>query len=139
MHMAGLAFDTETGPVGHSDGDVACHAGADALLSAAGLGDLGQIFGTDDPAWADAAGTVLLGEVARKVREAGWAIQHLSIQVIGNTPRLSPRRQEAERVLTETIGAPVSVAATTTDGLGFTGRGEGVAAMATTVLSRANG
>jgi 2-C-methyl-D-erythritol 2,4-cyclodiphosphate synthase len=135
MHLAGLSWPDEAqGLEGHSDADVAAHAACDALLSAAGLGDLGSNFGTADPAWADASGAALLAETASRVRSAGFEIGNVAIQVIGNRPRLGPRRAEAEAELSAAVGAPVSVSATTTDGLGLTGRGEGVAAIATALV-----
>ena len=134
LRLAGLDWPGQTGLLGHSDADVVAHAACNALFSAAGLGDLGSNFGTDQPEWKGAAGTVLLAEAARRVREAGYVIGNIAVQLVGVRPKLGPRRAEAEAVLTEAVGAPVRLSAATTDGLGFTGRGEGLTGIATAVI-----
>ncbi|MFC4337207.1 2-C-methyl-D-erythritol 2,4-cyclodiphosphate synthase [Salininema proteolyticum] len=132
--LACLDWPSSPGLAGHSDGDAAAHAACDAMLTAAGLGDLGANFGASRPEWAGASGEALLRETVRRLGETRWRVVNLSVQIIGERPKIAPRRAEAEKAMTSVVGAPVRISATTTDGLGFTGRGEGLAATATALL-----
>ena len=135
LWLGGLYWPDEVGLAGHSDGDAMCHAICDALLSAAGLGDIGGKFGTDDPRFAGAHGDVFIAATTELVKGAGFSVSNVSVQLVANTPRLGERRMELEQHLTGLVGAPVSVSATTSDGLGFTGKGEGVAVIATALVT----
>ncbi len=135
LWLAGLEWPDEPALSGHSDGDAVAHAIVDALLSAAGLGDIGTHFGTDHPEYAGAHADAFLSRTLGLLGEAGWLVGNVAVQVQANRPRFAARRAEAEAIISAALGgAPVSVSATTTDGLGFTGRGEGVAAFATAIL-----
>lgn len=136
LRLAGLEWPGEPGLSGHSDGDAVCHAVVDALLSAAGLGDIGALVGVDQPETAGAASTGFVRLALARLAQAGWRPVNVSVQVVGNRPKFAPRRAEAQAVMSELVGAPVSLAATTTDGLGFTGRGEGIAVIANALIER---
>nr|WP_237464961.1 2-C-methyl-D-erythritol 2,4-cyclodiphosphate synthase [Leucobacter luti] len=137
MRLAGLDWPGEPGLSGHSDGDAVCHAVVDALLSAAGLGDIGELVGVDQPGTAGAASTGFVRLALDRLAAAGWRPVNVTVQIVGNRPRFAARRAEAQQAMSELVGAPVSLAATTTDHLGFTGRGEGLAAIATALIEQA--
>jgi 2-C-methyl-D-erythritol 4-phosphate cytidylyltransferase / 2-C-methyl-D-erythritol 2,4-cyclodiphosphate synthase len=135
LALAGLIWPDEIGLDGHSDGDVAAHAICDALLSAAGLGDLGSNFGVADNKYKGATGAQMLSESLAKVAAAGFEIENVSVQIVGNRPKIAPKRAQAISALSKALaGAKVSLAATSTDGLGFTGEGKGLSAIATALL-----
>ncbi|MFD5601055.1 2-C-methyl-D-erythritol 2,4-cyclodiphosphate synthase [Leucobacter sp. NPDC058333] len=136
LRLAGLDWPGEPALVGHSDGDAVCHAVVDALLSAAGLGDIGELVGVDEPGAAGAASTGFVRDAVARLAEEGWTTINVSVQIVGNRPRFAARRAEAQEVMSALVGAPVSLAATTTDHLGFTGRGEGLAVIATALIER---
>ena len=134
LRLAGLTWPDEPGLSGHSDGDAVCHAIVDALLSAAGLGTIGDLFGVDEPTTVAADSTTFVTQAARLLYEHSWQVINVSVQIIGEHPRFAPRRSEAEARMSDLLGAPVSIGATTTDHLGFTGRGEGLAVIATALI-----
>ena len=139
LYLGTILWPGEVGLEGHSDGDSLAHAVVDALLAAAGLGDIGSNFGVDKPEYKGANGSVFIAETLRLLSESGWRVTNVSVQLIGNKPKLSPRRVEVEKALSALVGAPVSVGATTTDGLGFLGSSEGVGAVATALIESSKG
>lgn len=139
LYLGTLLWPGEEGLEGHSDGDAISHAIVDALLAAAGLGDIGTNFGVDKPEYAGANGTVFITETLKLLSAGGWSVTNVSVQLIGNKPKLSPRRVEVEQALTALVGAPVSLGATTTDGLGFLGSSDGLGAVATALIQRPKG
>ncbi|MDR1427489.1 MAG: 2-C-methyl-D-erythritol 2,4-cyclodiphosphate synthase [Bifidobacteriaceae bacterium] len=134
LRLAGLTWPEERALAGHSDGDVAAHAIVDAVASAAGLGDIGTLFGTADPQWEGASGLEFLAHLRQLVDDAGQRVGNVAVQIVGNRPRVAERRTQAEAALAGALGAPVNVSGTTADGLGLTGRGEGLAAIATALV-----
>ena len=136
LYLGTVVWEGERGLDGHSDGDALSHAIVDALLSAGGLGDIGSNFGVDRTEFAGANGSVFIAETLRVLEAAGWQVGNVSAQIIGNRPKVAPRRQAVEQTLTELLGAPVTISATTTDGLGFLGNTEGVAVVASALIKK---
>jgi 2-C-methyl-D-erythritol 4-phosphate cytidylyltransferase/2-C-methyl-D-erythritol 2,4-cyclodiphosphate synthase len=137
LWLAGLLWPDQDGVEGHSDGDVAAHAICDALFAATGLGDLGSNFGTSRPEYAGASGVTLLKETLSIINKGGYSISHVSVQIIGNRPRIGGRRAEAIATISDALGgAEVAILATTTDGMGLTGEGKGIAAIASALVTR---
>lgn len=137
LMLGGVAWPEEpAGLAGHSDGDAVSHAIVDALLSASGLGDIGDVFGTDDPALLGQSGAYFIRETVAHLERHGWSVRNVAVEIVANRPRIGPRREEIERTLSACLGAPVTVAGTTTDGLGLTGEGRGVGAIATALVAR---
>lgn len=134
--LGGCVFSDAPGLGGHSDADVPAHAAADALLGAAGLGDLGELFPDTDPAWKDADSIRLLAHVAELVRAQGWTIGNIDVKIVCERPRIAPRKSEMERNLSAAAGAPVTVSGRRAEGLGAIGRHEGIAAWAVAVIER---
>jgi 2-C-methyl-D-erythritol 2,4-cyclodiphosphate synthase len=132
--LAGLEWPETNRLEGHSDGDAAVHALCDAVLAASGLGDVGQVFGIDKPEWKGASGIQMINHLRSLISEKSIEINNISIQIVGNAPKISKRRDEAQQVLSEALGAPVTIGATTTDTMGFTGRGEGVFVIANALV-----
>ena len=132
--LAGLQWDDAPRLVGHSDGDAAVHALCDAVLAACQLGDIGTFFGVDKPEMAGASGVAMIKKLRDFVTSKGFVINNVSLQIVGNKPKITPRRQEAQKVLSDALGAPVSVSATTSDQMGFTGRGEGIYVIANALV-----
>ena len=132
--LAGLEWPDTNRLEGHSDGDAAVHALCDAVLAAAGIGDVGQVFGIDKPEWKGASGLKMIENLRSLISEKSIAINNVSIQIVGNAPKISKRREEAQQVLSNALGAPVTIGATTTDTMGFTGRGEGVFVIANALV-----
>jgi 2-C-methyl-D-erythritol 2,4-cyclodiphosphate synthase len=132
--LAGLQWPDAPRLVGHSDGDAAVHALCDAVLSACQLGDIGTFFGVDTPEMAGASGIAMIEKLRDFVTAKGFVINNVALQIVGNQPKITPRRDEAQAVLSAALGAPVSVAATTSDQMGFTGRGEGIYVIANALV-----